>query len=527
MPELDTEVLIIGGGPTGLGLAIELKLRGISSVVLEQTTELHSIPKGQNLTQRTGEHFVRWSIADKIKAAQHIPSTFGNSGVVTYGNLLSPYNFSWFKRSQVGSYYAAENMRLPQYETEKILRNRVRELDEDILRLGTIYQSMEVSDSHVTVIAEDHEGKSHRYTARYLIGCDGSRSLVREHAGIELEVDDHERLMSLIVFQSKDLDSLIADHAGKAFFHIISPDLDGYWQFLGRVNLDGQWFYHAPTSHGSSNGRFDAAEQLFTTVGCKFDHDIEYIGFWNLRFAVAANYRKNRIFLAGDAAHNHPPYGGYGINLGFEDVRNLGWKLAAKIDGWGGDKLLDSYSTERKPIYVSTAEQFIKRMINADRDFVSKYNPDRDLEQFERGWQDFANSPQKEVLQYRPHYSGSPLVCGNSSGTTGASGIHKHEAFAGGHLSPLPIGNGENIYDRLSGGFDLICIGADDSTVTAYVDQADRTGLSVLVHNLEASDELERWKARTILVRPDNYIAMACTDHPDNIVPSLLQASGH
>ena len=79
--------------------------------------------------------------------------------------------------------------------------------------------------------------------------------------------------------------------------------------------------------------------------------DIQQVGFWSLRFAVADSYRNGRLFVAGDAAHSHPPYGGYGVNTGFEDARNLGWKLAAELQGWGGEALLESYSAERQPVF--------------------------------------------------------------------------------------------------------------------------------------------------------------------------------
>jgi 4-hydroxyisophthalate hydroxylase len=86
-------------------------------------------------------------------------------------------------------------------------------------------------------------------------------------------------------------------------------------------------------------------------------------------------YRAGRVFIAGDAAHSHPPYGGYGINTGFEDVRNLGWKLAAHFDGWAGARLLDSYSLERQPVFASTAKDFIANYIEEDRAFLKAYDP--------------------------------------------------------------------------------------------------------------------------------------------------------
>ena len=119
------EVAIVGGGPVGLGLAIDLAQRGVRSVVLERGSELHRIPKGQNLTQRTGEHFRAWGVTEAIRAATPIPRRYGNGGVVTYGTLLGGYSYDWFQRSKVGDFYHALNERLPQYRTEEVLRGRV------------------------------------------------------------------------------------------------------------------------------------------------------------------------------------------------------------------------------------------------------------------------------------------------------------------------------------------------------------------------------------------------------------------
>ena len=125
---------------------------------------------------------------------------------------------------------------------------------------------------------------------------------------------------------------------------------------------------------------------LTRAVGQPFALELDYVGLWDLRVAIANDYRKGRAFVAGDAAHSHPPYGCYGINTGFEDARNLGWKLAAVIQGWGDEALLDSYYAERRPVFASTARDFIERFITEDRAFLETYNPDRDRAAFEAAW---------------------------------------------------------------------------------------------------------------------------------------------
>ena len=108
------------------------------------------------------------------------------------------------------------------------------------------------------------------------------------------------------------------------------------------------------SSPGTTRDNFDFQAFLETAVGASIDLEFDYVGFWELRLSLADDYGKGRVFIAGDAAHSHPPYGGYGVNTGFEDARNLSWKLAACLQGWGDDRLLDSYGAERHPVFAST-----------------------------------------------------------------------------------------------------------------------------------------------------------------------------
>ena len=327
---MDTDVLIAGGGPVGTALSIELARRGVSSIVLERRSTLHNIPKGQNLTQRTGEHFKAWGVSSEIREASVIPHEYGSAGVTAYGSLFSGYHFDWFKRASVAKFYAADNERLPQYATEQVLRRRASRFDCTEMRLGWTVRSVSLGEGEARIEAEAQSGARTQLTGSFLVGCDGSASTVRGCAGIAQDHGDRKRRMVLIVF------------------HIVQPKLDGYWQFLGRVDLQGTWFYHSPVPPDSEIDELDIESHLQGAIGAAFDIEALHVGFWDLRFSVARKFRRGRVFVAGDAAHSHPPYGGYGINLGFEDARNLGWKLAAKIQGWGGEALLETYEQERR-----------------------------------------------------------------------------------------------------------------------------------------------------------------------------------
>src|SRR6185437_13958884 len=135
-----------------------------------------------------------------------------------------------------------------------------------------------------------------------------------------------------------------------------------------------------------------------------------------------STYRLGRAFIAGDACHSHPPYGGFGLNSGLEDVANLGWKLAAVLQGWGGERLLDSYDEERRPIFVETGEAMIAGGIERDRAFLERYRPERDLAQFESAWQKLAEETLGRRQSYEPHYEGSSVVMGPPDGVCSIHG---------------------------------------------------------------------------------------------------------
>ena len=119
-----------------MGLAIDLAIQGMSSIVVERHHDIQRIPKGQNLTPRTGEHFRRWGVSDAIRAASPIPHNYANGGMASYRTFVSDHHYDWFNRSKIKNYYAASHERLPQYETEAVLRERARAFDEIALMTG-------------------------------------------------------------------------------------------------------------------------------------------------------------------------------------------------------------------------------------------------------------------------------------------------------------------------------------------------------------------------------------------------------
>ncbi|MDP9096324.1 MAG: FAD-dependent monooxygenase, partial [Pseudomonadota bacterium] len=410
---VEFDVVIAGGGPVGLGLAIELGQRGVRCLVVERHPQPQPIPRGQNLTQRTMEHFHFWHAEKALRAARTVPKEYGIGGMTAYGTLLGQYHYDWLQRELVKPFYFTDNERLPQYATEAVLRARAAELPSVTTLFGWSVEHLTSQDDGVTVQLAERAGAGRRsVTSAFAVGCDGSRSVVRELAGITETKTDHDRRMVLLVFRSEELHQLLSRYPGKSFYNVLHPDLDGYWQFFGRVDLGSTWFFHAPVPLETTRDNYDFRALLHRAAGAEFAVDIEHVGFWDLRVATADRYGAGRVFIAGDAAHSHPPYGGYGINTGFEDAANLGWKLAAVLQGWGGPGLLSSYEAERRPVFLSTASDFIERSIEADRQFLRTYDPAVDRNAFERHWTERGSGAKGEVNAFEPHYEGSPIVFG-------------------------------------------------------------------------------------------------------------------
>jgi 2-polyprenyl-6-methoxyphenol hydroxylase-like FAD-dependent oxidoreductase len=521
---MDADVIIAGGGPVGLGLAIGLGQAGIRTIVVERHAEIQQVPKGQNLTQRTMEHFHFWGAERALRAARTIPASFGIAGMTAYGNLLSGYHYDWLQRELVRPFYFTDNERLPQYATERVLRDRLAQLPQVEVRYGWTVEAVAQEASGVSMELSETRGEARqRVAAPYLVGCDGSRSTVREAADIPMRVADHDKLMVLLVFHSKDLGRLMERFPGKSFCNVLHPALDGYWQFFGRVDLNDNWFFHAPVPVSARDGSFNFAALLHKAVGAEIDVSFEYVGFWDLRFATARSYRSGRVLIAGDAAHSHPPYGGYGINTGFEDARNLSWKLTAVLRGWGGPALLDSYDAERRPVFESTSRDFIEKAITADSGFLRRFSPDKDREAFAAEWAARAAGARGEIGAFEPNYESSPIIFGKG-GRTGAVGEHRFEARAGHHLAPAALSDGRNLYEALGDGFTIVALDAAEDDVRAFKQAAAEQSVPLSVVCDTNRDERARYHARMILVRPDQFVAWS-GNRPDPDPAQILTRS--
>ena len=502
----ERQVIIVGGGPVGTALALDLGLRGVSSVVVESRESLANIPKGQGLTQRTLEHFYFWGLEEALRAARLMPRGYPIGEITAYGNLMSQYWHAPAGREVVGDFFFQKQERLPQYRMEAVLRGKLTNLPNVDMRLGVTATAVTQANDGVTATVVNERGQTETLEADYLVGCDGGHSMVREAAGIARGGTDFDQVMVLVVFRSRELHEKLKRFPERSTYRVMHPELHGYWKFFGRVDVGENFFFHTPVPPGARRKDFDFSGPLFDAAGFPFAFEVEHAGFWDLRNAVAASYRNGRIFIAGDAAHSHPPYGGYGLNNGLEDAVNLSWKLAAHFAGWGGGQLLDTYSLERAPVFRDVAEDFIAARIREDDAFLTRYSPSRDRAEFEAAWNARVTDVGSRRKAYEPSYEASPIVFGPPGGKTTAHGVHSLKARAGHHLSPQIRSNGRNVFEELGRGFTLLALGADAG---AFERAAREWQVPLKIVRDSEAPARENYGASLILVRPDQHVAWA------------------
>ena len=520
------QVVIVGGGPVGMGMAIELAQRGITSALIERRTQEHRIPKGQGLAQRTMEHFHSWGVLEKMRAARVLPPGFSLAGVTAYMNLSSEYWYSPLYREVVNQYYFQASERIPQYLTERVLRERASELSGIESWIGWTVDAIEQDQDGVRVGMVAQDGRREVLEADYAIGCDGSHSTVRERLGIARGGESFDQLMVLAVIRSPELEAGLKRFPPRVTYRAMDPELKGHWRFFGRVDAQDTFFFHAPVPPDTTRDNYDFQGLMEKATGFKFACQLDYVGFWDLRIAIADKYRVGRVFIAGDAAHSHPPYGGYGLNNGLDDVVNLGWKLAARLSGWGSEALLDTYTEERRPIFWETARDFILARIEGDRDFLDRYSPQRDVHEFERAWEESKTGQPGRAMTYAPHYEGSSIVCGPPGSVCSAKGTHSFAAMAGHHLPPQVLSSGRHVFEELGADFALLAFGADEGAVAAFTAAAASLRVPLKVVRDTLAGGREAYGARLMLVRADRYVVWASNQAPADAVRVIAKLIG-
>ncbi|WP_063047016.1 FAD-dependent monooxygenase [Nocardia pseudovaccinii] len=522
-----TQVLVAGGGPVGLATAVELGRRGISCVVIEPREIVsHARPRCKTVNIRTMEHLRRWGLADQLRKRAPLPVEWSQD--IVFCTTLAGRELSRFTGVlgllDGGDRYPEWGQQAPQFVLEELLRETVAALDSCVLVTGWSVAGLDQRRDGVDVSIVDATGTRAVIAADYVVGADGARSVVREAIGSSYVGEQALRPNFGMVFRAPDLWDHVA-HGPAVQYWTVNADTPG---IVGPLDRDGTWWcvaFGVDRENGERTGR----ELIRGLIGMDTDVQILSTDPWTARMQLVDRVADGRVFLAGDAAHLNPPFGGHGLNTGIGDAVDLGWKLAAVLGGWGGPALLDSYAAERRPVQDRVIAEATANMKVLSTDLITAaLDADGESGDLARAAVDIRIQETKHAefhaldLVLNTGYDDSPIVVPATGGCSGLPGYRLPHVWLEDDIS---------IYDEL--GTDLSLLLIDETTVVAtraaaeFRSAAERLGIPLTVVGLRRADLRDRYGCGLLLVRPDQYVAWAADVVPADPEAILDHVRGH
>ncbi len=527
---IHTDVLVSGAGPVGLAAAIELGTRGVRVLLIERNARVGFAPRAKTSNVRTRTHLRRWGIADRLAAESPFGIDYPNNMVFVTrlsGHELARFADA-FNASPVRSPLYPEHAQwVPQYTLEKVMLEKARSLPSVDVRFDTRLVSAAQDDEQVSANLQNKAGEEVSVVARYLIGADGARSAVRELIGAKMEGRHGLSHHYNIIFRAPGLadahkhgPAAIYWQIGKDGFSAVSPmDKGDIWAFMP-----------GGAKPGETLTKEEAATLIRERTGIDLPYEILSADSWTASELLADRYADRRMILAGDACHLHPPAGGYGMNMGVGDGVDLGWKIAATLQGWGGPALVGSYEAERRPVHRAVMDEAMANYA------IYVAPPPPEIED---------DTPQGKVIREKAGagiqsskgrefntlgtvlglcYRDSPIVLHED----GPVPKHQSEVYdpdaRPGCLAPHAwLETGESIYDLFGTGFTLIAAEeAQDGEIRRAVTEADSLGVPLTVIR-PALAIRDLYGADLILVRPDQHVAW----RGNHWTEALAHVTGH
>ena len=518
-------VLVVGGGPVGLALAGDLGWRGIACTLVEQSDGSIYQPRMDLVGVRTMEFCRRWGLVPAVEGSPY-PRDYAQDNI--YLTSLTGYELGRERFPGIGQAPPPKDSpqrreRCPQNMFDPILRAFAASQNNVALRYRTRLVAFTQNADRVTAVVENAEtGAREEILARYIVGCDGARSLVRETLGIAMQGNPVLTHTTNVIFRCPHLLSL--HDKGKAYRHIfIGPE--GTWSTIVAINGRDEWRF---SIIGGAEQRDyttdDIKAAIRRAVGRDFEFEILSVLPWVRRELVAERYRSGRGFIAGDAAHVMSPTGGFGMNTGIQDVVDLSWKLAATIEGWGGEGLLDSYGIERQPVgtrNVSEASGNLRRMLSVPPHPNLLDDTPQGAAMREKVGREFSETMRREWFTLGAHlgyrYETSPICLPDGTAPPPDDPRVYVPTARPGHRAPHAfLADGRSTLDLFGRGFALIGFGADAAEAAPLLQAAKKRNLPLTFTAIAEPHIAALYERKFALVRPDGHVAWRADRMPED-----------
>jgi 2-polyprenyl-6-methoxyphenol hydroxylase-like FAD-dependent oxidoreductase len=536
-------VIIAGGGPVGLTLAMDLGWRGVPSLLFEERVSAEPPnPKCNTTNARSMEHFRRLGCADRLRAAG-LPANHPTHVLYVTrvnGYLLGRLNLpaSSMRRQDAGALDEGwptpePQHRISQIFVEPILYDHARTFPRTEIRRGWRVESFSHSHGEVSVEAvEIATGRRETHRSRYLVGCDGGRSPIRRQLGIQLNGVDVLAGNVSVYFRAPKL--IEYDRNGPAWMYwIINAD-----QFGTLVALDGKelWLLHLAVPPGKDFDEVDLKVAIPAALGAEVPIEILGIERWTSRRLVADRYRDGSVFLAGDAAHIWIPLGGFGMNAGIGDATHLAWLLSAEYRGWAGPGLLDAYEAERRPIGDLVSGAAVQIMKNRGPAIQLREGIEDDSEtgaamrqaMGERIVAADASQFDSVGVQLGYYYDNSPINVNDGTPPPPFSLDKYVPTSRPGSRAPHSwLRDGTSLYDALGPDFTLLRLGNASGDVRPLENAARLRNVPLKMLDLQEKEVLGAYEDFPfVLIRPDQHIAWRGPELPEDPLALIDRVRG-
>jgi 2-polyprenyl-6-methoxyphenol hydroxylase-like FAD-dependent oxidoreductase len=535
-----SDVLIVGAGPVGLSAAIELGRRGIRCCVVERHDRVGYSPRAKTTNVRTREHLRRWGIADALRKASPIAADRPSTVVFATrmnGPLLARFENALNGNRERNNLYSEEAQWVPQYVLEDVLRECAQSLPGVRVHFETEFASFSQTEAAVaSQVCDLRTGRVLNIESCYLIGADGARSAVRDAISAAMLGEGASSRNYSIIFRAPDL-AARQIHEPAIMYWMVNEDVPS---LLGPMDEAGLWFFMATKLAGDVDpATLDPIDLIRRGTGLS-DLDIEIVGtdVWVAHRLVADRYSRGRVFLAGDACHLHPPFGGFGMNMGIGDAVDLGWKIAARMEGWGGDRLLGTYEEERRKVHERTINEAVYNYGSTANQLVRPALEERGLigEATRREVADIIQAT--KVREFRTlgvvlgmRYEDSPIIVADGSDPPMDHFMLYVPSAHPGCLAPhLWLADGSSLYDHFGEGFTLLITGGHSDAAGPLVAAAAKRKIPLKVLALSDSRLCSRYEAAFALIRPDQHVAWRAESmprNPDYLLARVTGASEH